>query len=61
MAEIKSFATDACWALIDRAEAVLHSPDQQRWCFGVTAYLLGSFLVGNALSEMWNIYLRSMA
>jgi len=58
MAEIKSFAADACWSLIDRADAFLRSPQQQRWCLGVAAYLVAAFLVGNGLSEMWNIYAR---
>lgn len=59
MAEIRSFASDACWVAIDRMQAFLRSPDQQRWCIGVTAYLIASFAVGNALSEAWNIYLHS--
>ncbi len=59
MAELKSFAADTCWALIDEAQSVLTSPQQRRWCLGVTAYLVFAFLMGNALSEMWNIYLLS--
>ena len=61
MAEMKSFASDACWVVIDRMQAFLNSSDQQRWCIGVTAYLVASFLVGNVMSEAWNIYLRSAA
>jgi hypothetical protein len=61
MAEIKSFASDAFWVVIDGAGAALHSPEQRRWYIGVTAYLVAAFLMGNALSEMWNVYLRSMA
>jgi hypothetical protein len=56
MAELKSFAADAWWALVDEAQCMLTSPYQRRWCFGVTAYLVFAFLMGNALSEMWNIY-----
>ncbi len=56
MAELKSFAADALWALIDEAQAMLTSPQQRRWCLGVTAYLVAAFLMGNALSEMWKIY-----
>ncbi len=61
MAEMKSFASDACWVVIDRVQGFLGSPDQQRWCIGVTAYLLASFLIGNAMSEAWNICLSSAA
>jgi hypothetical protein len=60
MAEIKSFASDAFWVVIDGAGTVLHSPEQRRWYAGVTIYLAVAFLMGNALSEMWNIYLQSM-
>jgi hypothetical protein len=56
MAELKSFAADACWALIDETRSALRSPAQRRWCLGVTAYLVFAFLMGNALSEMWKIY-----
>jgi hypothetical protein len=56
MAEITSFAADAWWALIDEARGALKSPAQRRWCLGVTAYLVGAFLMGNALSEMWKLY-----
>lgn len=61
MAEIKSFASNAFWVVIDGAGTALRSPEQRRWYVGVAAYLVGAFLMGNALSEMWNIYLRSMA
>jgi hypothetical protein len=61
MAEIRAFASDASLALIDAADTFVNSPQQQRWCAGVAAYLIAAFLAGNALSEMWNIYLRSMA
>jgi hypothetical protein len=56
MAELKLFAEDAWWALLDEAQSVVRSPAQRRWCLGVTAYLVFSFLMGNALSEMLNIY-----
>jgi hypothetical protein len=56
MAELKSFVADAWWALIDEAHSTLKSPAQRRWCLGVTAYLVFSFLMGNALSEMFNVY-----
>ncbi len=55
MAELKSFAADACWALIDEVQSTLKSPAQRRWCVAVTAYLVFAFLMGNALSEMWKI------
>jgi hypothetical protein len=55
MAELKSFAADAWWALIDEAKSTLRSPAQRRWCAGVTAYLVFAFLMGNALSEMLKI------
>jgi hypothetical protein len=61
MAEIKSFAADACWAVIDGVETAVKEPENRRWYLGVTAYLLFAFLAGNAMSEMWNIYLNSMA
>jgi hypothetical protein len=61
MVELKSFAADAWWALIDEAQSAFTSPEQRRWCLGVTAYLVVAFLMGNALSEMWNIYLLSSA
>ncbi len=60
MAEIRSFAADAWWALIDATQSALKSPLQRRWCLGVTAYLVASFLMGNALSEMWKIYQSSL-
>jgi hypothetical protein len=60
MAELRSFAADAWWALIDEAQTSLQSPAQRRWCLGVTAYLVASFLMGNALSEMWKIYQSSL-
>jgi hypothetical protein len=60
MAEIKSFASDAFWVAVDGAGTALHSPEQRRWYIGVTAYLVGAFLMGNALSEVWNVYLQSM-
>jgi hypothetical protein len=61
MAELKSFAADAWWALLDEAKSAFASPRQRRWCFGVTAYLVFAFLMGNALSEMWNTYVKSLA
>jgi hypothetical protein len=61
MAELKSFAADAWWALIHEARSAFTSPEQRRWCLGVTAYLVAAFLMGNALNEMWNIYLLSSA
>ncbi len=60
MAELRSFAADAWWALIDEAHSALNSPAQRRWCLGVTAYLIVAFLMGNALSEMWKIYQLSL-
>ncbi len=60
MAELRSFAADAWWALIDETRTSLQSPAQRRWCLGVTAYLVASFLMGNALSEMWKIYQHSL-
>jgi hypothetical protein len=56
MVELKSFAADAWWAFLDETQSVLTSPHQRRWCLGVTAYLVFAFLMGNALSEMWQIY-----
>jgi hypothetical protein len=61
MAELKSFAADAWWALVDEAKSAFTSAEQRRWCLGVTAYLVVAFLMGNALSEMWNIYIKSLA
>jgi hypothetical protein len=61
MAEIKSFAEDAWWALIDETQSVLSSSHQRRWYLGVTAYLVFAFLMGNALSEMWRFYQLSAA
>jgi hypothetical protein len=60
MAEMKSFAADAWWALIDETQTAIRSPAQRRWCMGVTAYLVGAFLMGNALSEMCRIYQLSL-
>lgn len=59
MAEIKSFVADASWAVVDTVEIFLRSPEQQRMCLGVTAYLLGAFLLGNGLSEAWNVVTQS--
>jgi hypothetical protein len=56
MTELKSFVADAWWALIDEAQSAVRSPAQRRRCLGVTAYLVFSFLMGNALSEMLNVY-----
>ena len=61
MAELKSFAADAYWVLIDAVETALQSPEQRRWIIGVTVYLAFAFLTGNALSEMWSIYQSAMA
>jgi hypothetical protein len=61
MAEIKSFAGDAYWAVIDEVQTACRTPAQRRWYAGVTIYLLFAFLAGNAMSEMWNVYLNSMA
>jgi hypothetical protein len=60
MAEIKSFASDALWVVIDGAGTALNSPEHRRWYAGVAVYLVVAFLMGNALSEMWNIYVQSM-
>jgi len=54
MAEIKSFAGDAYWAVIDEVQTAWSTPAQRRWYVGVTIYLLFAFLAGNAMSEMWN-------
>jgi len=59
MAEIKSFASDASWVVIDAVGTFFQSPQQQRTCLGVTAYLLGAFLFGNGLSEVWNVVANS--
>jgi hypothetical protein len=59
MAETKSFAADASWAVVDVIETFLRSPEQQRLCLGVTAYLFGAFLLGNGLSEVWNVVSQS--
>ncbi len=54
MAEIKSFAGDAYWAVIDEVQTAWRTPAQRRWYVGVTIYLLFAFLAGTAMSEMWN-------
>jgi hypothetical protein len=59
MAEIKSLAADASWAVVDAVETFLRSREQQRMCLGVTAYLLGAFLLGNGLSEAWYVVTQS--
>ncbi len=63
MAEkIKSFASDTWMTVADATAgaAIAISQDRRRTA-AVTAYLLGAFATGNMLSEMWNLYLRSMA
>lgn len=59
MAEIKSFAADVTWVVVDTVETFFHTPQQQRFCLGVTAYLLGAFLLGNGLSEVWTVVAQS--
>ena len=45
MAEIKSFAGDAYWAVIDEVQTACRTPAQRRWYAGVTIYLLFAFLI----------------
>jgi hypothetical protein len=59
MTEIKSFAADATWVAVDAVQTFFQEPQQQRYCLGVTAYLIGAFLVGNGLSEVWTVVAQS--
>jgi hypothetical protein len=59
MTEIKSFAADATWVVVDAIESFFRDTHRQRYCLGVTAYLIGAFLLGNGLSEVWTVVAQS--
>ncbi len=56
-----TFASDT-WTMFSGAAAdtALAISQDRRRTAAVTLYLVGAFATGNMLSEMWNLYLRSM-
>jgi len=58
---LKILAFEA-WAEIAEkaAGATIFAAQERRKVLGVTVYLMAAFVTGNVLSEVWNIYLRSM-
>ena len=58
--ELKILAFEGWSTVAEAATGVKSYVDREgQWVWGVTAYLMTSFVAGNILSVAWNIYLRS--
>ena len=58
--ELKILAVEGWSTVAESINGVKSYVDREgQWVWGVTAYLMTSFVTGNILSAAWNIYLRS--
>ena len=58
----KAVATEACADIAKSVGGVTkYVTREQYWVLGVTAYLMTSFVTGNVMSAVYNIYQHSVA
>jgi hypothetical protein len=61
-AHARAIATEACADIAKSVGGVtMYVTREQYWVLGVTAYLMTSFVTGNVMSAVYNIYQHSVA